>query len=102
MLYDTLRAAGHLDTNDSWADTISKYGKESKWQRALAALPQMAQEGLTPDSAAYGAAIRAVAWAKRWRRALSMMVTARQSVLDVDEVTEQSVVSACKNWQLSL
>jgi len=83
MLYDTLRAAGHLDDAASWADRITTLGRQGQWQRALAALPQMVQESLTPDGAAYGAAIRAVAWAKRWRRALSMMDTARQCDLDV-------------------
>jgi len=33
---------------------------------------------------------------------LSMVFTARQRDLDVDEATEEAVVRACKNWQISL
>ncbi|CAK0852202.1 unnamed protein product [Prorocentrum cordatum] len=82
-----------------WTSRAAAAGRRGRWQLSLAALCELAAEGVRPDTAVYNAAIAACATSSSWAAALSALDLdrMRSGTVRADVITYNSCITACCN-----
>ncbi|CAE7931871.1 unnamed protein product, partial [Symbiodinium necroappetens] len=83
---------------------IQTFGKQSRWQQALAVLRGLSKKGSLPNVFTYSAAIGAAGRGKQWRSALGLLLSMCQEAVLPDMFIWSGLLATCEplGWEGSL